>query len=79
MNPTVSNGTNTFHLDGQVFINKDNYWNVAFEIWGPQDSDYVIKTDYSRLVKDGTAERSLTKPATSDMVVNGMTYVFDGW
>lgn len=34
VNPTVPNGTNTFHLDGQVFINKDNYWNVAFEIWG---------------------------------------------
>ena len=77
-NPVVESGK-TYHLDGQVFINKENSWNVAFEVWNPQADGYQLLTDFSVIVPDGTSEGTIKKPNMENKVVDGVTYAFDGW
>ncbi len=77
-NPVVESGK-TYHLDGQVFINKENSWNVAFEVWNPQADGYQLLTDFSVIVPDGTSEGTLRQPNMENKVVDGVTYAFDGW
>lgn len=78
-NPEVDWHTPTFHLDGQIFINEVDLYNVTFRIKNPGSDVFVIQTDYSKIVESGYGEGLLEQPGTPDVTYEGETYVFDGW
>ncbi|MDO5408728.1 MAG: hypothetical protein Q4F28_15580, partial [Eubacteriales bacterium] len=78
-NPVVGSGTPTFHLDGQIFINEENLFNVTFRIQEPGDNTFTIQENYSRLLPSGAREADLQKPSTPDKTYENEQYVFDGW
>lgn len=78
-NPEVHWTIPTFHLDGQIFINEVDFYNVTFRIKNPGSDVFVIQTDYSKIVESGYGESLLERPETPDVTYEGETYVFDGW
>ncbi|MSA71687.1 hypothetical protein GKD93_11220, partial [Holdemania massiliensis] len=78
-NPTVSTNTPTFHMDGQIFINEHNLYNVTFRMKMPGSDSFDIQEGYSILVPSGTSASTLSKPSTQDRTFDGDTYKFDGW
>lgn len=78
-NPTAPSGTNTFHMDGQVFLVDEDLCNVTFRIMQPGGNTFEIQTDYSKIVAKGTSESTLAQPSTGDQTYNGVEYTFDGW
>lgn len=79
VNPIVAASTPTFHLDGQIFIKEDDFYNVTFRIKNPGSDVFVIQEKYSQLVKSGYNESQLEQPGTSEVTYEGETYAFDGW
>lgn len=76
-NEVVGTGTPTFHLDGLIQYNIENRCNVNFKVQMPGSQTFVTQTAVN--VAEGTSESSLKRPAMGDMIVNGVTYEFDGW
>lgn len=77
-NPVVD-GKPTYHLDGQIFINEENLYNVTFRVKNPDSESFVIQEDYSKIVRSGYSEANLARPGTEDKTYEGETYTFDGW
>ena len=75
----VPASTPTFHLDGQIFINEADLYNVTFRIKNPGSDVFVIQEKYSQLVKSGYNENQLKQPDTSEVTYEEEAYVFDGW
>lgn len=78
-NTTAPSGTNTFHMDGQVFLVDEDLCNVTFRIMQPGGNTFEIQTDYSKIVAKGTSERTLAQPSTGDQTYIGVEYTFGGW
>lgn len=79
VNPSVSENQATYHLDGQIFINEENLYNVTFRVKNPGSESFVIQENYSKIVSSGYSEANLARPGTEDKTYEGETYTFDGW
>ena len=79
VNPSVDFNTPTFHRDGQIRINKENWYTIDFRVQEPNSERFTIQENYSKLVKSGTAESSLRQPSMDEKTVDGKRWKFDGW
>ncbi|MDO4285771.1 MAG: hypothetical protein Q4C60_10625, partial [Eubacteriales bacterium] len=83
----VPSGTNTFHLDGVLNLNREGRYDVHFAVKDAGAEDFVIQEGYSRSVRENSPAGDIDRPDPDHHPVDyprtktadGVTYVFDGW
>lgn len=85
---SVSDRVPTFHLNGVVYLNQEEYVTVDFAVKQPGAADFLPNTKYAQRVKVNTKGNELSCPTVANnaqanyqesVEYNGITYKFDGW
>lgn len=80
---TVSSGTLTFHMDGQVTLNETDTYTVAFYVKDAGAENFFVQPNSSRRVEEGSEEAKENSNWAPHMAetktVDGVEYTFDGW
>lgn len=88
VNDIKKGGEYTYHLDGVVYLNEKNRYNVEFRLKDVGENTFSIvdPEKYSKRVEAGYSISNLTRPEEHEpnvypqtKTVDGITYTFSGW
>ena len=72
-------GTHPYHIDCALSIKSTKIFTAKFWVKNPGESEYITQVDAKNYRKGSTVEKTTKAMIGSTIVVDGVTYVLDGW